>query len=234
MAFSSYHQYLSLQASQAQAHLAMYEAMHPAPPTARPILPAPPMGHPVPPQSLSLLLLGDDQVEEIPTGRLPINVYCRAANHRYSQLTSSIRTTPDLRQDINRADVIMLAYGRDDLERQVPSHLPARTIPIPSRTVAAEALDAIQELRVTSSCSGLLVFCMEALPLLSWPGERRLAAGMLLDQVAAAPCCDGAITTAWCPDAFVQTSGDLTLQGYKAWAQQLHTLMWRVQGSQDW
>ena len=234
MAFSGYHQFLSLQASQAQANLAMFEAMHPAPPTSRVMLSMPPAGHPGPPRHKSMLLLGDYLVEEIPPMRLPVNVYCRAVNHQYHQLTSSIRTTPDLRQDIDDAHVIVLAYGRDDLECQVPSSLPSRSMPIPSRTVAMEALEAIREMRSTSCRGDLQIYCMEAIPMLGWTGERRLAAGMLLDQIVADPSCDGAIPSAWCPDAFIQLSGELTPQGYKAWAQQLQTLMWRIQGCPAW
>ncbi len=213
----------------------MYEAMHP--PTSGPGPLPLPTSTGVPPVTsgpLSLLLLGDDQVEEIDPDRLPTNVYSRGVDCRYRHLVTALRTTPDLCRDVDTADVIVLAYGRDDLGRVVLTPQADSTMPIPSRLIAQEAEGAIQELRTTSTKPGLSVYCMEALPLPRWTGERRLAAGMLIDQIAAAPCCNGVITAAWCPDAFVQPNNDLTQQGYKAWAQQLHTLMWCVQGSPAW
>ena len=235
MAFSNYHRFLSLQASQAHAQLSMYEAMHPPASGPGPLpLPTSTGAPPVSSGPLSLLLLGDDQVEEIDPDWLPTNVYCRGVDCRYHHLVTALRTTPDLRRDVDTADVIVLAYGRDDLSRVVLTSQADATMPIPSRLITQEAEGAIQELRTTSTKPGLSVYCMEALPLPHWTGERCLAAGMLIDQIAAAPCCNGIITAAWCPDAFVQPNGDLTQQGYKAWAQQLHTLMWRVQGSPVW
>ncbi len=235
MAYSTYHRFLSMQAAQAHAQLSMYEALHP--PAAGPGPLPLPLSTGMPSATsgpLSLLLLGDDQVEEIDPARLPTNVYCRGVDCRYRHLVTALRTTPDLRKDVDTADVIVLAYGRDDLARVVLTAQGNTTMPIPSRMVTQEAEEAIRELRTTSTKPGLSVYCMEALPMLHWTGERRLAAGMLVDQIAAAPCCNGVITSAWCPDAFIQPNGDLTPQGYKAWAQQLHTLMWRVQGSNAW
>ncbi len=229
MAFSTYHQFLSLQASQANANLAMFEAMQRSGQLA---LPAPSMDPPAPPQPLAMLLLGDVEVEQIIPECLPTNVFCRTVGSRYRHLVSALRSTPDLCSDVANADCIVLAYGRDDLSRQVPTRRGA--MPIPSRMIAEEAVEAILELRSTSPKSDLQVFCMEALPLSTWDEERSLAAGMLIDQVAVAPCCNGVITSAWCPDAFIQMSGHLTPQGYKAFAQQLHTLMWHVQGCPAW
>ncbi len=192
------------------------------------------MDPPGPSQPLSMLLLGDDQVEEMIPDCLPTNVLCRTVDSRYRHLVSAIRATPDLRRDVAQADIVVLAYGRDDLCRQVHTRQFCAPMPIPARMIAEEAVEAILELRATSPKSDLQVFCMEALPLSSWDEERRMAAGMLIDQIAVAPCCNGVISSAWCPDAFIHMSGHLTQQGYKAWAQQLHTLMWHVQGCPDW
>ncbi len=222
MAFNAFHQLLSLQTSQANANLGMFEQLQRSRQLAIPA--------PAPPKPLGLLLLGDLEVQQIQPALLPTNVYCRTVGSRYRHLMAALNNTPDLSRDVAQADVVVLAYGRDDLSRQVQSR--RGVIPIPARMVADEAIEVVQELQLTKP--QLEVYCMEALPLKHWDDERRMAAGMLLDQLCVAPTTNGVISADWCPDAFIQDSGHLTPQGYKAFAQQLHTLMWHIQDCPAW
>ncbi len=222
MSYSTFHQLLSLQASQANANLSMWEQIEES---GQLVDPAPASSKP-----LSLLLLGDIEVEQIKPGSLPTNVCCRAVGSRYRHLYSALRGLPDLRSDVSQADIVVLAYGREDLCRHVSSR--RGTIPIPARKVAEEAIEVIKQLRATKT--ELRVFCMEALPLKTWDDERRLASSILVDQLAITPGCNGVISAAWCPDVFVLDSGHLIPQGYKAFAQQLQSVMWHARGYPAW
>ena len=107
-------------------------------------------------------------------------------------------------------DLVVLCYERDDLERTVAA-AEDMYMPILSRTISAEAIQVIDELKAIYTAQihdAIQVHCMEAIHQPGWTVS-----------------CDGTITSEWCPDNFLYDSGDLTPQGYEAWAQQLHTLM---------
>ena len=83
----------------------------------------------------------------MPPHLIQTNVLCRAVGHRYCHLLSTVRASPALRQDVCDADLVVLCYGRDDLDRTVPMTSSDRYMPIPSRTVGQEAVEVIQELK---------------------------------------------------------------------------------------